>query len=168
MESGYVNGSKDEIKNYLSKKCTIINASAVVFENTKNITQCLSKLKDFKSCGDWLFWLMYLHNSKRITYSTSTTNYFWSHPNTTRWVIPFSRNFEVLKIYKWVCQNILNNKESLSLITYYFSTHLNFHSRKNILKNICFISQSFKYTVFTSWFLLKYYLREGVYSKFLK
>ncbi len=114
MESGYVNGSKDEIKNYLSKKCTIINASAVVFENTKNITQCLSKLKDFKSCGDWLFWLMYLHNSKRITYSTSTTNYFWSHLNTTRWVIPFSRNFEVLKIYKWVCQNILDNKESLS------------------------------------------------------
>ncbi len=109
---------------------------------------------------------MYLHNSKRITYSTSTTNYFWSHPNTTRWVIPFSRNFEVLKIYKWVCQNILNNKESLSLITYYFSTHLNFHSRKNILKNICFISQSFKYTVFTSWFLLKYYIRRSVFKIF--
>ncbi len=37
-KADYVNGSKDEIKNYLSKKCTIINASAVVFENTNDIT----------------------------------------------------------------------------------------------------------------------------------
>jgi hypothetical protein len=43
----YVNDSKDEVKKYLSRKCTIINASAVVFENRKEIRQYLSKLKDF-------------------------------------------------------------------------------------------------------------------------
>jgi glycosyltransferase involved in cell wall biosynthesis len=161
----YVNDSIDEVKNYLSRKCTIVNASAVVFENRKDLLNYLSQLKSFRSCGDWLFWLMYLHNSKSITYSTHTSNYFRSHATTTRANISFARNFEVLRIYKWVCQNVLNERESLRLISYYFSVHLRFHSRKKIVQNIHFVFQSFKYTSLTFWFLIKYYLQVKLFAE---
>jgi glycosyltransferase involved in cell wall biosynthesis len=158
-KSDYVNSCEDEIKSYLSKKCTIINTSAVVFENTPNLSSFLDRITKFKSCGDWLFWLMYFSDSKRIAYSTATSNYFRFHANTTRAYVPFERNFEVLKIYKWVCNNVLNGRESLNLLSYYFSLHLRFHSRKKLLQNLQFVFASSKYTSYTSWFLLRYYLQ---------
>jgi glycosyltransferase involved in cell wall biosynthesis len=158
-KSDYVNSCEDEIKSYLSKKCTIINTSAVVFENTPKLSSFLERITRFKSCGDWLFWLMYFADSKTIAYSTATSNYFRFHANTTRAYVPFERNFEVLKIYKWVCNNVLNGRESLNLLSYYFSLHLRFHSRKKLLQNLQFVFASFKYTSYTSWFLLRYYLQ---------
>jgi glycosyltransferase involved in cell wall biosynthesis len=160
----FTNNTAAEIKNYLSKKCTIINASAVVFENKAEIFGYLSHLKSFKSCGDWLFWLMYLNGSNIITYSTATVNYFRYHQNTTRAFIPFARNFEVLRIYNWVCRNVLNRNESMTLLNYYFSVHLSFHSRKKIMQNVRFVFQSFKYTSYTFLFLLKYYWRVKLFE----
>jgi glycosyltransferase involved in cell wall biosynthesis len=155
----YINTCEDEIKRYLSKKCTIINTSAVVFTNSPKLSSFLNRITKFKSCGDWLFWLMYFADSKTIAYSTATSNYFRFHANTTRAYVPFERNFEVLKIYKWVCNNVLNGRESLNLLSYYFSLHLRFHSRKKLLQNLQFVFASFKYTSYTSWFLLRYYLQ---------
>ena len=77
--TNYTNNGLHECKNYLFYKCTIPNASAVVFR--KNLATAFPVT--FKMAGDWWFWMNLLPNTN-ITYIKDSLNYFRAHANTTR------------------------------------------------------------------------------------
>lgn len=81
-EHDYFNSGNNEIKNYLFKKNTIPNASAVVFRKSSLDILNIQILK-FRLSGDWLFWIMLLEKGD-IFYSINTFNCFRFHSNTVR------------------------------------------------------------------------------------
>jgi glycosyltransferase involved in cell wall biosynthesis len=78
----YLNSGDDEIKDYLYKKNTIPNASAVVFRRDKALLVSDDYLT-YKLSGDWLFWILLLERGD-VTFTTGTTNYFRTHSNSVR------------------------------------------------------------------------------------
>jgi glycosyltransferase involved in cell wall biosynthesis len=70
------------IKDVLSRKNAIVNASAVVFRKNK-ITFSFGPFTKFSTCGDWLFWINYLRNSS-LYYCSTPLNYFRTHGSSTR------------------------------------------------------------------------------------
>ena len=89
------------IKETLSKKNVIINASSVLFKKS-NFN--FSEIKKYKYCGDWLFWILYLHN-KKLSYCPEKLNYFRWHPSTTRNIDSFEK-----KILKATEDSAVKNK----------------------------------------------------------
>ena len=76
----YLNDGQQEIKHYLSRRCTIPNVSAVVFKNDKTIPfqKYLEEAKQFAQVGDWYFYLKVLKHGK-IAYSRPSLNFFRIH-----------------------------------------------------------------------------------------
>ncbi len=81
-DNDYSNEGIEEIRNYLFKKNTIPNASAVVFRK-ESILSTIIQISNYRLSGDWLFWIMLLE-SGGIEYSVGTKNYFRFHANTVR------------------------------------------------------------------------------------
>jgi len=77
--TNYTNNGLHECKNYLFHKCTIPNASAVIFR--KNLATAFPVT--FKMAGDWWFWMNILPNTN-IAYTKDNLNYFRTHAHTTR------------------------------------------------------------------------------------
>lgn len=153
------NDSKMEILTYLSKKNTIVNASAVVFKNTSNILQIINEVVNYKFCGDWMFWLIYLKSTDKLFYCTNTTNYFRTHTNTTRQNVNVNRNFEILEIYKWVIKNVYDNQNKAILFKYFFDQHIIKPPRRFLFTNTWLMIKS---TVVTKYYFLNiifYYLK---------
>lgn len=69
----FVNDGIDEIKNFLSKKNTILNASGVVFRNLQGVKSLIDD--SMRLCADWLFWVRMLSNGK-IAYTSEVLNYW--------------------------------------------------------------------------------------------
>lgn len=91
-QSDYINEGYDEIKRYLIKKNTIPSASAVLFRRS-----VLEKTRpidiQFQLCGDWMFWIKMLGQSK-VAYCSKILN-FWredtsnarmASPGTLEWI----------------------------------------------------------------------------------
>lgn len=135
-KSSYISTSSEELRNYLIKKNTIVNASAVVFRKNELVNGFLSNIVDFKYCGDWLFWLQYLHKSSKISYSQKTINYFRTHSNTTRSGNIQKRNDEISLIYKWIRRNIIHEIGYYSILAYFSNNHFSIYPRKYVLKNL--------------------------------
>ncbi len=134
-QNGYVNEASEEIRSYLTKKNTIVNASAVVFRKTDKLQAFISSILNYKYCGDWMFWLQYLSNSSKICYSIKTTNYFRAHSQTTRSKSQPGRNTEILLIYKWICDHYFRGQDDWTLLAYFTRVHINFYPRKHVFKN---------------------------------
>ncbi|WKN33484.1 glycosyltransferase family 2 protein [Porifericola rhodea] len=77
----YSNGH-DECRNFLLKKNTIPNASAVLFKK-ELFEQANMANTEFKRCGDWLMWIKILSISN-IYFSANHLNYFRHHEKSTR------------------------------------------------------------------------------------
>ena len=75
----FINEGRAEIREALSLKNTIPNASAVVFK--KNFfTEALG----FRFCGDWIFWIKLLEGGN-LAFISEPLNQFRTHVNTTRY-----------------------------------------------------------------------------------
>lgn len=72
----------NECKIYLSRKCTIPNASAVLFRKKYYLGSGMAD-ENYKMCGDWLLWIKILSLSD-IYFVSQSLNYFRFHGNTTR------------------------------------------------------------------------------------
>ena len=119
----------------------------------------MRNIEDFKKAGDWLFWLQYLNISNNIQYLTISTNYFRQHNNSTRASIPYTRNLEILKIYKWIFLNVLNKKESWVLANYFLKKHLYLYPRTFFFKNFIEILQAVKHSKFITILIFQYYFK---------
>jgi glycosyltransferase involved in cell wall biosynthesis len=145
----FENDATLELQQFLFKKCVINNASAVVFRNEPRIKNYLKKVAGMYYAGDWLFWIQYLEQSRKICYSVATQNYFRTHGGVTRLRTPEKRNPEIVRIYKYVVRNPLASKMRSELAQYYFDTHIFKGSKRELGKNLalalrmCFASLRF-------------------------
>ena len=81
-KTAYTNNGKDECREYLSLKCTIPNASAVVFRKSVFVEAGGANAL-LRKAGDWLIWVKMLLKSD-IYYSPLMYNYFREHTDSTR------------------------------------------------------------------------------------
>jgi glycosyltransferase involved in cell wall biosynthesis len=145
----FENDAKEEVRDVLFTKCIINNASAVVFRNEKRIFGYLDQVSGMYYSGDWLFWILYLLDSKRLCYSTKTVNYFRTHPAVTRLQSPAKRNPEMLRIFKFIVNHPLSEGKRKFLADYFFDKHIFKGNKRELGKNIllairmCFASSLF-------------------------
>jgi glycosyltransferase involved in cell wall biosynthesis len=80
--SDFVNNGPAEIRDYLSKKNTIPNASAVLIR--ASALRSIDKLDDgYELCGDWLLWIKILLQSN-IAYVANKLNYWRQYSSNAR------------------------------------------------------------------------------------
>jgi glycosyltransferase involved in cell wall biosynthesis len=144
-KKSYTNSSEKEIQSFLSFKNYICNASSVVFENNDSVLQYLKTVEDWKFCGDWMFWLMYLNGSQKISFSPATINYWREHHHTSRANVEYSRNLEMLKIYHWVTKTV-KPVSNYRLLRYYYQNHFYKIPRGDIKTRWCFILDGIRYS----------------------
>lgn len=72
-KSSYINEGRDEIRCFLSKKNTILNASGVVFRKFDDVE--LLADESMRLCADWLFWSRLLSRGK-IAYHSEPLNHW--------------------------------------------------------------------------------------------
>ena len=135
--ANYVNKGIDEISNYLSKKCTIPNASAVLIR--KSAINLEDIRIDFKKMGDWYLWISILKKFD-VVYTPKPLNYFRETSYSTRVLdtIPKLINYYEEKIeILFYLNTILKRKkthvkeEIVKMITEYVRVN----TVKNILRN---------------------------------
>lgn len=84
--NNFVNNGPAEIRDYLSKKNTIPNASAVLIRT--RVLRAIDGLDDnYTLCGDWLLWIKILLQSD-IGYVAEKLNYWRQHSSNARTHIP--------------------------------------------------------------------------------
>nr|WP_294899522.1 glycosyltransferase family 2 protein [uncultured Pedobacter sp.] len=132
----YCNTANQELADFLALKNTIVNASAVVFKNNCFLENNLEAIANYRFCGDWLFWMLFLQKNKSLCYSVETENYFRIHQNTTRYKLNTERNTEILNIYKWISKNIPGHDNNYSSFSYFFDQHIVKYPRRHLLKNL--------------------------------
>jgi len=71
--------NKKFIVDHLLYGNTLYNASMVVFRKDAIDNNIWSKLKQFKYCGDWLFWYYLLRGDGRVSEVKEPLNYFRTH-----------------------------------------------------------------------------------------
>ncbi|MGB7947215.1 MAG: glycosyltransferase [Candidatus Binatia bacterium] len=85
-KSNFINNGRAEIKNYLSKKNTIPNASAVLIR--ARVLRSIDELDaGYTLCGDWLLWVKILLQSN-VGYVAEKLNYWRQHSSNARTHLP--------------------------------------------------------------------------------
>jgi glycosyltransferase involved in cell wall biosynthesis len=85
-KSNFINNGRAEIKNYLSKKNTIPNASAVLIR--ASVLRSIDQLDaGYTLCGDWLLWVKILLQSN-VGYVAEKLNYWRQHSSNARTHLP--------------------------------------------------------------------------------
>ena len=72
---------KQFIKDYLSRKCIVWNASSVIFRRTYTF-QIPQDYTKYRTAGDWLFWI-FLSCLGKVSFINTPLNYFRLHGNNT-------------------------------------------------------------------------------------
>ena len=81
-KNNFVNNGAAEIRDYLSKKNTIPNASAVLIR--AGVLRSIDKLDDgYQLCGDWFLWIKILLQSN-VGYVAEKLNYWRQHSSNAR------------------------------------------------------------------------------------
>ena len=124
-KSDFINNGINECENYLCIKCTIPNASAVLFRRSlcENLDREIEK---FRLCGDWLFWIKLLLMSD-IAFVAEPLNYFRTHSNTCR--STYGKNWldleERIDLLNFLTENIDIPRDTLKNL---FQNLLNFYA----------------------------------------
>lgn len=114
-QRNYVNSGGDEIDNFLSRRNTIPNASAVLIRACA-IPEDLQFLDEYKLLGDWRLWIEILDNYD-IAYKSEALNYFRRSENNSR--LHVSKEKKVLRIIEEVSiKRTLKNKKYLNELEY--------------------------------------------------
>lgn len=77
----FITKGKDECRDYLLKRNTIPNASAVLFRKQTALNH-IDAVLPFRYCGDWLFWAL-LANEGKVAYSPLLLNSFRRYASAT-------------------------------------------------------------------------------------
>lgn len=78
FKNSYIRSGKKEIEEIMAIRCTIPNASAVVFKNTPELHKYLKLAEKFEQVGDWYLYARLLENGK-IFYNKRSLNLFRVH-----------------------------------------------------------------------------------------
>lgn len=94
------------IENYLKECNSIPNASAVLINRNKIKPEYLDRINDFKSCGDWYFYVLLIAGGK-AAYNSTPMNFFRRHSqsvtiSSNRQQIAQERN-EIMQFVNSIC-----------------------------------------------------------------
>jgi glycosyltransferase involved in cell wall biosynthesis len=78
----FVSDGREECRRYVALKCTVPNASAVVFRRSTYLSVGNAD-EDFRLSGDWMLWAKLMLASD-VAFSAQTLNFFRVHRNTVR------------------------------------------------------------------------------------
>lgn len=78
FSSSYIRPGVQEIQGIMAIRCTIPNASAVVFKNTSKLKRTLEDALQFEQVGDWYLYAKLLEDGK-IFYNKKSMNFFRIH-----------------------------------------------------------------------------------------
>lgn len=126
-KNDYKNEGINEIRNTLSYKNTIPNASAVLFRKSM-CTLNWEELLSYRLSGDWLFWIKLLEQNS-VIYTTSTINYFRVHKKTVR---ATQENNDTSSTERKRILKYLLDKKFIS--NFFFSTLMKSKKQKNFLE----------------------------------
>lgn len=115
----YVRKGLDEIKENLLYECTINNTSAMVFKKELTTFVDFEKLKGFKYCGDWYFFISLLNHCD-IAYKQEALNYFKYGTNNfkagTKSALNYHKERSMVRYYFWEKLHlVLNNEQTEKL-----------------------------------------------------
>ena len=137
--SEFVAQGKDECIDYLVKRNTIPNASAVIFRKQAALKH-IDAVLPFRYCGDWLFWAL-LANEGKVAYSPLLLNSFRRYASATslvktqeRIVARINEYMTVVKqlsaltgshlnnpdYHQWIIDEWIGNRKNITLATYLF------------------------------------------------
>lgn len=102
----YVETAHNEVRAGLGIKNTIPNVSGVVFRNIPAKLFDYDKLKDFRVCGDWYFYLSIIRGGK-IAYAADTNNYYRFHTNNTS--SNYQKKIGFVKEYAAIAKHVAGN-----------------------------------------------------------
>lgn len=141
-----ING-KTYVKKYLSKKNFIINASAVIFKKAAG-KQAVKQIQNFKTSGDWLFYIQILSKSS-VYFHASKQNYFRHLSQSTRNYDTLEKRerriFEKIKINQFLIENLnYSNTEKEEICKSLVVEWIKFHSIKEL-----FVQSFFEITKFS-------------------
>lgn len=128
--SVYINDGIQEIKEVLSIRNTIPNASAVLFRKSA-VKPNWNELTTYKLSGDWLFWINLLEYND-VIYTTSCINYFRTHTRSVRSNTEKDETVEMekIRILKYLkLRQLISNKDYKSLTSINKNTQPSFHRR---------------------------------------
>lgn len=108
FETNFIMDSKEFIMKWLFGDNFVPNASAVIFKKDKVNFKWWIKLEKMRLLGDWLFWIYYLFESKKIIYSSESLNYFRTHSTNVR--IITNDTFELIIEFSTVFEELIKNK----------------------------------------------------------
>ncbi len=112
-EAYFVNEGQDEIKEYLYRRNTIPNASAVLMKRAPVLKE-VNKITTFRMMGDWILWIKTLISGK-VIYDPEMVNYFRvTDQSTIRHNTPkkiFYRYFEHILLNNFLLKRRLISKE---------------------------------------------------------
>lgn len=100
----FQNQGRDEVKQYLSRKNTIINVSGVLFRYAAYI-QAGYAPEEMRMCGDWMFYCRLLRHAD-IAYISEPLNFHRQHPakQTTNSVLNLTYFREFLQVQKYLLE----------------------------------------------------------------
>ena len=112
----FVNEGLDEIRDFLSKKNTILNASGVVFRKIPGVESLVDDT--MRLCADWLFWVRMLSKGK-IAYTPEVLNYWRLQSSNARTKAPGMLEWEEAQKIIAEISNILklDKKDQLKLLS---------------------------------------------------
>ena len=149
-DSNFINNGLDEINNYLCKKCTIPNASGVLFRKSKLNLNDIQV--DFIKMGDWYLWISILKKTELI-FCSKPLNYFRDTSYSTRVLDT------VPKLLKWY-------QEKITILNYLNSiTHKRNRFVKYELKKM--IEEYVKIVSIKELLFSKFYFSEFVFTNFI-
>lgn len=149
-DSNFTNNGLHEINNYLCKKCTIPNASGVLFRKSKLNLNDIQE--DFIKMGDWYLWISILKKTELI-FSSKPLNYFRDTSFSTRVLDT------VPKLLKWY-QEKITILNYLNRITNKRNRFVNDELNKMIEEYIKIVS--IKKLLFS-----KFYFSEFIFTNFI-
>lgn len=141
------------VTRYMFGDSTIINSGMAVFSK-KVLAQIDLSYKDFKSAGDWMFWVQIASKGK-VFISGKYLNYFTRHIKTVSSTAEVTGQdmLEGCRIFKWIEMNIHTASEErqnalklrLALFFEQEKKYADISVRNNALKEIFLLSSKVKY-----------------------
>lgn len=104
----YIIDGKNEVENYMSIACTIINVSSVIWKK-QNYEKLFLEATNFKIAGDWYIYTNVINNGK-LLYISNPLNYYRKHNNSVSSNIEKEIE-EIRKIHQYINNNFDINDE---------------------------------------------------------
>lgn len=163
-----ING-KNYLKNYLSKKNFILNASSVIFKKNSGL-KAIDHIQSFKTSGDWYFYAHILLEGN-VYFHSRKQNYFRHSSQSTRNYNTLEKRerriLEKIKVNEFFIENLnYNETEKRKVTTDLINEWIRYHFLKETLRSSFFKISDFSFLNISKTQLLKKVIFTKIKNRF--